>query len=148
MARSHAERATEYRKKESEAYRVADALDQLRDNLLTADSIGKTKLSGLFHEARTTGDDRATATAFVDVEDGEAVVDGVSILREGQWTPETRDMHDELLNVPTKPFMTSREFKRIAVGELRRAVSSFKQKAGTYARKASTQEALAKQEEA
>lgn len=99
------------------------AIEDLRDEVLEADSIGETRLSGLFHEARTNRpDDWSTATAFVTVEDGEARVEEVSKLRDGRWTPETRSRYDHTISVGIRPFMESDDFRGRIRGELSQAV--------------------------
>jgi hypothetical protein len=106
------ERAAEYRER-------SRALAELRDEVLEADSIGETRLSKLFHEARTNRPDNWSAvTAFIDVEDGEAVVSKVSKLREGDWTPETRKRHDALISIGIRPFMDSDMFRTWAQGQI------------------------------
>jgi hypothetical protein len=144
MARSHEERAEEQREKAAEYDAVADALEQLRDELLEADSIGETRLSELCHEARTNRPDTwNSATAFVDVDEGEAVVDSVSKLREGSWSPETRDRYDALVSVGVRPFMETSMFRSWAGDDLRQAIQGARQNAQQARRAADDIERLA-----
>lgn len=123
MAGSHETRAAEKREKANEYDAVADALEALREEVMEADRIGDTQLSKLFHEARTNRPDAwKSATAFIDIEDGEAVVDSVSKLRDGRWSPETRNRHDALVTVGVRPFMGTSEFKAAVRDDLEQRI--------------------------
>lgn len=114
MARSHQERAEEMREKADEYEAEIEALEALKEEVQTAERIGDTKLSSLFHEARTNRAGTWTkASAFVNIEDGEAVVEKVSKLREGRWAPRTRDRYDAVISVGVRPFMETDVFKSL-----------------------------------
>lgn len=132
MARSRQERAEEQREKAKQYDVVATALEDLRDEVNNADSIGETRLSELFHEARTNRPDIwKSASAFVDIEDGEAVVKDVSKLRDGRWAPEVRDRHDAVVSVGVRAFMETDIFKSLARDDLHQRIQAAKQNAGT-----------------
>lgn len=108
-----ANQVEELREKVTVYEATAQALEDLRDEVREADSIGETRLSKLFHEARTSRKRTwKSATAFIDIEDGEAVVDSVSKIRDGRWTPETLAAHDTTITVPVRPFMDTQMFRR------------------------------------
>lgn len=110
--------------------RTAAALEKLQDEMRDADSIGETRLSGLFHEARTSSERTwSRATAFLDVEGSEAMVSTVAKIRDGRWAPQTRDAHSVEVTVPVCSFMSSDEFRRIAVQRIDRAIRAEQQAA-------------------
>jgi hypothetical protein len=88
---------------------IKAALESLDETMQNCDSVGDTRLSGLYHEINTSS--RAQyerATAFCDLdEDGELEVTSVCKLRDGQWAPETRDAHDVVITMPVSPFTAS-----------------------------------------
>jgi hypothetical protein len=86
---------------------IKAALESLDETMQNCDSVGETRLSGLFHVARTTSQRHwKTVTAFCDLDDdGELQVTKVSKLNDGRWAPETRDAHDVILNMSINPFM-------------------------------------------
>jgi len=88
-----------------------EAIEALEEEIRTADTIGDTRLSKLFHEARTTSASYwSTATAFCQIEDGEVVVKSLDKLSDGRWAPETRHRFDVILSVGIRPFMSSELF--------------------------------------
>ncbi|ELY43386.1 hypothetical protein [Natronorubrum sulfidifaciens] len=78
---------------------LADALEDLRDEVAD-EPIKASRLEGLFDEA-TTSDPKIwnTVTAFIDLEDGEAVITEESKLARGKWAPEIVDDCDAMLTV-------------------------------------------------
>lgn len=132
QAMTHNDRntAAEHRQRAEEYEAQIDALEDLRHEVMEADSIGDTRLSELFHEARTNRPDVwNSATAFIVVEDGEAVVDHVSKLREGSWSPETRDRFDALISVGVRPFMDTAEFRDWVDYQVQEAIQGASQNA-------------------
>ena len=78
---------------------LADALEDLREEVAT-EQIRESRLEGLFDEATTSNPNIwNTVTAFIDVEDGEAVVTEESKLAQGSWAPEIVDDCDAMLTV-------------------------------------------------
>ena len=112
MAASHQQRIEEY-KADIEAKRAeVDALESLQTEISSADAIGDTRLSELFHEARTTSKGHwRSVTAFCDIEDGEVVVKSIDKLSEGRWSPGVRKRYDVAIHVGVRPFMGSADFK-------------------------------------
>ncbi len=86
------------------------ALEALRDDMQTADSVGETRLSAFFHKVRTSSNKTKRVTAFYNVEDRRVVVDHVSKLSAGTWSPQTRDAFDGLLSMSVQPFMSAADF--------------------------------------
>jgi hypothetical protein len=86
---------------------IKAALESLDETMQNCDSVGDTRLSGLFHEARTTSPGYwTTVTAFCDLDaDGELEVTSICKLSDGRWAPETRDAHDVILHMSINPFM-------------------------------------------
>ncbi|WP_339104043.1 hypothetical protein [Haloterrigena salinisoli] len=78
---------------------LADALEGLREEVAT-EQLRDSRLEGLFDESTTSNPDIwNTVTAFIDVEDGEAVVTDESKLAQGKWAPEIVDDCDAMLTV-------------------------------------------------
>ncbi|MXV62343.1 hypothetical protein GS429_09770 [Natronorubrum sp. JWXQ-INN-674] len=90
---------------------LADALKDLRDEI-AAEPIKESRLEGLFDEA-TTSDPQIwnTVTAFIDLEDGRAVVTEESKLARGKWAPEIVDDCDAMVTVDIEYGQMPDEFK-------------------------------------
>lgn len=147
MAASYQTRAENAREKADEYEAVAEALEELREEVLEADQIGETRLSKLFHEARTNRKSTWNkATAFVDIEDGEAVVDSVSKLRDGRWSPETTKQHDAVVSVGIRPFMATDVFQSMVRDSLEQAIRGNRQNAGDAEKRAEDLERRAEQD--
>jgi len=98
------------------------AIEALEDEIDNAETIGETRLSGLFHEARTTSKGHwKKVSAFCNIEDGEIVVETLDKLSDGRWSPETRNRYDVVISVGIRPFMESSEFRRAAKDDLSQA---------------------------
>ena len=90
---------------------LADALEDLREEVAN-EQIRDSRLEGLFDEATTSNPDIwNTVTAFIDVEDGEAVVTEESKLARGSWAPEIVDDCDAMLTVDINYGQMPDEFK-------------------------------------
>jgi len=85
-----------------------------------ADSLAPTPFSKLFHEARTTGRNRATGvTLQVRVRDGEFQVHDEPVkTRQGQHLRGT-DAWDGMISIPVKPFMDTQTARQEIVRQLR-----------------------------
>ena len=95
------------------------AIEEVEQELQNADSIGDTRLSKLFHEARTTSNDHwQTVSAFCNIIDGELTVDHLDKLSAGRWSPETRQRYDVIISVGIRPFMRPDDFKDRMKSEL------------------------------
>ena len=78
---------------------LADALEDLREEVAN-EPIRESRLEGLFDEATTSNPNIwNTVTAFIDLEDGDAVVTEESKLAQGKWAPEIVDDCDAMLTV-------------------------------------------------
>jgi len=123
----------ELREKEAEYQAEYRAYDELKSELEEAERVGETRLSELFHEARTTRSHWKTVSAFCRVsesdESGEAEVevDHIDKLSDGRWSPETRQRYDLVLSVPVQPFMEADGFRSYVRGDLQRAMHSARQ---------------------
>jgi hypothetical protein len=106
-ASSQAEREREIKAEVARKREIKAALESLDETMQNCDSVGETRLSGLFHVARTTSQRHwKTVTAFCDLDDdGELAVTSVCKLSDGRWAPETRDAHDVIINMSINPFM-------------------------------------------
>jgi len=85
-----------------------------------ADSLADTPFSKLFHEARTTGRNRATGvTLQVRVRDGEFEAHDEPVkTRQGEHLRGT-DAWDGMVSIPVKPFMDTRTAQQEIVRQLR-----------------------------
>ncbi|MFP8952082.1 hypothetical protein ACLI4Z_03780 [Natrialbaceae archaeon A-arb3/5] len=102
----------------SEYDAIVTALEDLRRDV-ESDHIAETRLEGLYDEA-TTSDPRIwnTVTAFIDVEDGEAVVTDESKLAEGWWSPEIIEDCDAMITVDVQPGVPAEAFESIVTQKL------------------------------
>ncbi|RQG97471.1 hypothetical protein [Natrarchaeobius oligotrophus] len=108
---------------------IADATEdlviELRDEPVT-----ESRLEGLFDEA-TTSDPRIwnTVTAFIDVEDGEAVVTDESKLAEGKWAPEIVEDCDTMVTIDVQPGLMPDDFAYLVGRELTDRIEEFRERA-------------------
>lgn len=106
------------------------ALEQLRETV-QSNPIEDTELSGLYEEASTARVDLwNTVTAFIDIEDGEAIVTDESKLAEGTWAPEIVDDCDAMLTVDVQRGLTEDAFKPIVDEKLAALIEDAKQDTG------------------
>lgn len=123
MAASHQTKIEEYKAKIEAKNAEIEALETLQDEISSADKIAETRLSKLFHEARTTKKGHwKSVTAFCDIEDGEIVVKSLDKISDGRWSPETRQRYDVLISVGVRPFMEARNFKRTVQDDITQAI--------------------------
>ncbi len=102
----------------NEPTRYVEALEDLREEVQSK-PIGETRLAGLFEEASTARVDLwNTVTAFIDIEDGQAVVTEESKLAEGKWAPEIVDDCDTMLTVDVQRGLTDDLFESIVTEKL------------------------------
>lgn len=103
------------------------ALEQLREEI-QSNPIEDTQLSGLYEEASTARVDLwNTVTAFIDIEDGEAIVTDESKLAAGTWAPEIVDDCDAMLTVDVQRGLSEDRFKPIADEKLAALIEDVKQ---------------------
>ncbi|ELZ04898.1 hypothetical protein [Natrialba asiatica] len=116
------ERAAEY---EAMADALEDLVVELRD-----EPIKESRLEGLFDEA-TTSDPRIwnTVTAFIDVEDGEAVVTDESKLAQGSWAPEIVEGCDTMVTVDVQRGLMPDDFTYAVGKKLSQRIEEFRAKA-------------------
>ena len=95
---------------------VAEQIETVRN----AESLGETQFSKLFHDARTTGRNRATGVSLqVRVRDGEFEVhDNPVKTRQGEHLRGT-DAWDSIISIPVKPFMDTQTAKQEIVRQLK-----------------------------
>lgn len=116
------ERAAEY---EAMADALEDLVVELRD-----EPIKESRLEGLFDEA-TTSDPRIwnTVTAFIDVEDGEAVVTDESKLAQGSWAPEIVEGCDTMVTIDVQRGLMPDDFTYTVGKKLSQQIEEFRAKA-------------------
>ncbi|QFU83398.1 hypothetical protein [Natronorubrum aibiense] len=114
---------------EAEYEALADALEDLRDEV-TAQPIKESRLEELFDEA-TTSDPNIwnTVTAFIDLEDGEAIVTEESKLARGKWAPEIVDDCDAMLTVDVEYGQMPDAFKYTVVKKLESQIEEARERA-------------------
>ncbi|RQG94395.1 hypothetical protein [Natrarchaeobius chitinivorans] len=108
---------------------IADALEDLVVELRD-ESVRESRLEGLFDEA-TTSDPRIwnTVTAFIDVEDGEAVVTDESKLAEGSWAPEIVEDCDTMVTIDIQRGLMPDEFTYQVGKKLSQRIEEFREQA-------------------
>ena len=108
---------------------LADALEGLRDEV-AEQPIKETRLEGLFDEATTSNPDIwNTVTAFIDIEDGEAVVTEESKLARGKWAPEIVDDTDAMLTVDVQYGQMPDQFKYTVLKKLEEKIETARERA-------------------
>jgi len=104
----------------TDAAHAVEVVEDTIDAVKNADSLGETQFSTLFHEARTTGRNRATGvTLQVRVRGGEFEVhDDPVKTRQGEHLRGT-DAWDGMVSIPVKPFMDTQTARQEIVRQLR-----------------------------
>ena len=97
-------------------------IEDIRDDVLEADSLGDTEFSELFHQARTSKENWSKATAFCDCGGDAVTVERVGRLLDGEWSPETRRNYDFVVSLPVQSFMPTETARRLIVDELMQAL--------------------------
>jgi hypothetical protein len=97
----------------------AETVEAQIEAVKNADSLGETPFSKLFHEARTTGRNRATGVSLqVRVRDGDFEVHNEPVkTRQGEHLRGT-DAWDYIVSIPVKPFMDTRTARQEIVRQL------------------------------
>lgn len=146
MARSHQDRAAEAEQKANDYQIQKDALTDLKTEVMNADRIGETRLSKLFHEARTTRKGHwKSVHAFITINDGVAEVDHLDKLTDGYWPPETRNRYNAIVSVGVRPFMETDIFKSLVRDDIQRAIDGLKQNEQRYREDAKTHRYMAEE---
>lgn len=94
---------------------IGSLLHRLNDELQNTDKIGNTKLSELFHVARTSSprNRHSRVDAGIDYADGELNIKILGQLEGGHYRPpDVVNSYDAMLSCAVKPFMTADEFKK------------------------------------
>lgn len=116
------ERADEY---EAIADALTDLVIELRD-----EPVRESRLEGLFDEATTSNPQIWNiVTAFIDVEDGEAVVTDESKLAEGKWAPEIVEGCDAMVTIDVQRGLMPDDFKYLVGSELEDEIAEFGEEA-------------------
>ncbi|ELY92792.1 hypothetical protein C483_07487 [Natrialba hulunbeirensis JCM 10989] len=107
------------------AIALENLIKELRD-----EPIKDSRLEGLFDEA-TTSDPRVwnTVTAFIDVEDGEAVVTDESKLAQGKWAPEIVAGCDTMVTIDIQRGLMPDDFKYLVGKKLSEQAEEFREQA-------------------
>jgi hypothetical protein len=123
------ERAAEY---ESIAGALEDLVIELRD-----EPVKGSRLEGLFDEA-TTSDPQIwnTVTAFIDVENGEAVVTDESKLAAGKWAPEIVEGCDTMVTIDVQRGLMPDDFKYLVGSKLEDRITEFGEEAAKMRQRA------------
>ncbi|WP_394738909.1 hypothetical protein [Natronococcus roseus] len=119
----------ELRERAAEDEAIADALEDLVIELRD-EPVKESRLEGLFDEA-TTSDPGIwnTVTAFIDVEDGDAVVTDESKLAAGKWAPEIVDDCDTMVTIDIQRGLMPDDFKYQVGRELQDRITEFREEA-------------------
>ncbi len=119
----------ELRERAAENEAIADALEDLVIELRD-EQVKETRLEGLFDEA-TTSDPGIwnTVTAFIDVEDGDAVVTDESKLAAGKWAPEIVDDCDTMVTIDIQRGLMPDDFTYQVGRELQDRITEFREDA-------------------
>ncbi|MDS0476571.1 hypothetical protein [Natrinema sp. 1APR25-10V2] len=108
---------------------IADALEDLLEELREAE-IKNSRLEGLFDEVSSSNPNIWNiVSAFIDVEDGEAVVTDESKLAQGSWAPEIVEGCDTMITLEIEYGMMPDEFKYTAGKKLSQRIEEFRQQA-------------------
>jgi len=121
--------ATYYREQAGEYEEIADAL---KDLLLEVrdEQVKGSRLEGLYDEV-TTSDPGIwnIVTAFIDVEDGEAIVTEESKLAQGKWAPEIVEGCDAMVTLEIQRGLMPDDFSYQVGRELTDEIDSLRKKA-------------------
>ncbi|WP_049922001.1 hypothetical protein [Halopiger djelfimassiliensis] len=131
----------ELREEAAEYEEIADALEDLVTELRD-EPVKESRLEGLFDEA-TTSDPRIwnIVTAFIDVEDGEAIVTDESKLAQGKWAPEIVEGCDAMVTIDVQRGLMPDDFKYLVGKKLQEELEAFRERAATARQRADELEA-------
>nr|WP_306060176.1 hypothetical protein [Natronococcus sp. AD5] len=119
----------ELRETAAEYEAIADALEDLVVELRD-EPVKDSRLEGLFDEATTSNPQIWNiVTAFIDVEDGEAVVTDESKLAEGKWAPEIVEGCDAMVTIEVQRGLMPDDFKYLVGRELEDTITEFGERA-------------------
>ncbi|QLG49421.1 hypothetical protein [Natrinema halophilum] len=137
---SHGDDATEQpadlRDEAAECAAIADALEDLLEEL-REEELTDSRLEGLFDEASSSNPNIWNiVSAFIDVEDGEAVVTDESKLAQGSWAPEIVEGCDTMITLDIEYGMMPDEFRYTAGKKLNQRIEEFRTQAAQAREKA------------
>ncbi len=108
---------------------IADGLEDLLAELRD-EEIKDSRLEGLFDEVSSSDPNIWNiVSAFIDVEDGEAVITDESKLARGSWAPEIIEGCDTLITLDIEYGMMPDEFKYTAGKKLTQRIEEFREQA-------------------
>ena len=126
----------ELREEAAEYEEIADALEDLVLELRDED-LRDSRLEGLFDEATTSNPNIwNTVTAFIDVEDGEAVVTDESKLAQGKWAPEIVEGCDAMVTIDVQRGLMPDDFKYLVGKKLQDEIQEFREEAAKATQRA------------
>ncbi|MGQ3411361.1 hypothetical protein ACT4ML_03740 [Natrinema sp. LN54] len=129
MTRDDDQSPADLREEAARADEIADALEDLLAELRD-EEIKDSRLEGLFDEASSSNPNIwNTVTAFIDVEDGEAVVTDESKLAQGSWAPEIVEGCDAMITVDIEYGMMPDDFTYIVGKKLSQRIEEFREQA-------------------
>ncbi|SDR39086.1 hypothetical protein [Natronobacterium texcoconense] len=123
---------------ESEEIAVAleDLVVELRD-----EPVRETRLEGLFDEATTSNPGIWNiVTAFIDVEDGEAIVTDESKLAQGKWAPEIVEDCDAMVTIDVQRGLMPDDFAYLVGTKLEDEIDEHRERAAKARQKAHERE--------
>lgn len=136
MTRDDGQSPADLREEADSADEIADALEDLLAELREEDIKGA-RLEGLFDEASSSNPNIwNTVTAFIDVEDGEAVVTDESKLAQGSWAPEIVEGCDTMVTVDIDYGMMPDDFTYTVSKKLNQRIEEFREQAAEARQKA------------
>ncbi|THE65124.1 hypothetical protein D8Y22_07830 [Salinadaptatus halalkaliphilus] len=141
MVRDDGEQPADLREQAAEYEAIASALEDLVVELRD-EPIRETRLEGLFDEV-TTSDPRIwnIVTAFIDVEDGEAIVTDESKLAEGSWAPEIVEGCDTMVTLEIQRGLMPDDFEYLVGKKLSDRIDEFREDAAKAEQRAAELEA-------
>ncbi|QLK27616.1 hypothetical protein HYG81_08430 [Natrinema zhouii] len=130
------ESPAELREEAAEYEEIADALEDLLAELRD-EELKDSRLEGLFDEVSSSDPNIWNiVSAFIDVEDGEAVVADESKLAQGSWAPEIVEGCDTMITLDIEYGMMPDEFKYTAGKKLSQRIEEFRQQAAEARKRA------------
>ncbi|WP_226480662.1 hypothetical protein [Natrinema amylolyticum] len=115
---------------------IADGLEDLLAELRD-EELKDSRLEGLFDEVSSSDPNIWNiVSAFIDVEDGEAVVTDESKLAQGSWAPEIIEGCDTMITLDIEYGMMPDEFTYTAGKKLSQRIEEFREQAAEARRKA------------
>ncbi|AFZ73600.1 hypothetical protein [Natronobacterium gregoryi] len=132
--------ADDLRKRAEESEEVAVALEELAVELRD-EPLKETRLEGLFDEVTTSNPEIwNTVTAFIDVEDGEAIVTDESKLAEGKWAPEIVEDCDAMVTIDVQRGLMPDDFAYLVGKKLQDEIEQHRERAAKARQNAAERE--------